>query len=113
MSRDHLVSHPAASTHEHEPAAQVVDFLRDNGRNLAIGAVVLVLGIGGNLALPNGLFPFPIPVLFPSGIPAIVFSAIVGILLNILFIILPPSRLGATERTYNPADDQAPGDMPQ
>lgn len=82
-------------------------------RNLAIGAVVLVLGIGGNLALPNGLFPFPIPVLFPSGIPAIVFSAIVGILLNILFVILPPSRLGATERTYNPAEDQAPGDMPQ
>lgn len=74
-------------------------------RNLAIGAVILIFGIGGNLALPNGLFPFPIPVLFPDGIPAIVFSAIVGILLNLLFVLVPPSRLGATERTYNPADE--------
>ncbi len=82
-------------------------------RNLAIGAVIIVLGVGGNLALENGLFPFPIPVLFPSGIPAIVFSAIVGILLNLLFVILPPSRLGAVERTYNPADDQAPVEPPQ
>jgi uracil permease len=67
-------------------------------KNLAIGATILVLGIGGNLALPNGLFPFEIPVLFPDGIPAIVFAAIVGILLNLLFIILPPSRFGVVER---------------
>jgi uracil permease len=82
-------------------------------RNLAIGAVIIVLGIGGNLALPNGLFPFAIPVLFPSGIPAIVFSAIVGILLNVFFVLLPPSRFGVVERTYNPADDQAPVEPPQ
>lgn len=67
-------------------------------KNLAIGATILVLGIGGNLALPNGLFPFKIPVLFPDGIPAIVFAAIVGILLNLLFVILPPSRFGVVER---------------
>ncbi len=42
-------------------------------RQLAVGAIILVTGIGGNLALPNGMFPFPIPVLFPDGIPAIVF----------------------------------------
>ncbi len=30
-------------------------------KNLAIGAVILVLGIGGNLGLANGLFPFRIP----------------------------------------------------
>jgi uracil permease len=68
-------------------------------RNLAIGAVILVLGIGGNLALPNGLFPFKVPVLFPNGIPAIVLSAIVGILLNLLFVILPPSKFGVKERS--------------
>ncbi|HOT93562.1 MAG TPA: solute carrier family 23 protein [Anaerolineae bacterium] len=67
-------------------------------KNLAIGAVILVLGIGGNLGLENGLFPFKIPILFPDGIPAIVFAAIVGILINLLFIFLPPSRFGVQER---------------
>ena len=67
-------------------------------KNLAIGATILVLGIGGAMALPNGLYPFKIPVLFPNGIPAIVFSAIVGILLNLLFVLLPPSRFGVEER---------------
>jgi uracil permease len=68
-------------------------------KNLAIGAIILVAGIGGNLALPDGLFPFKIPVLFPNGIPAIVFAAIIGILLNLLFVALPPSRFGVKERS--------------
>jgi uracil permease len=68
-------------------------------KNLAIGATILILGIGGNLALKDGLFPFKIPVLFPNGIPAIVFAAIVGILLNLVFVILPPSRFGVKERS--------------
>jgi uracil permease len=68
-------------------------------KNLAIGAVILVLGIGGNLSLPNGLFPFKVPVVFPSGIPAIVLAALVGILLNLIFVILPPSRFGVVERS--------------
>ncbi len=68
-------------------------------KNLAIGATILVLGIGGSMALPNGLFPFPIPVIFPNGIPAIVFSALVGILMNLLFIALPPSKFGVKERS--------------
>lgn len=68
-------------------------------KNLAIGATILVLGIGGNLGLKDGLFPFRIPVLFPNGIPAIVFAAIVGILLNVLFVVLPPSKFGVRERS--------------
>ena len=56
-------------------------------KNLAIGAVILICGIGGNLSLPNGLFPFPVPYLFPTGIPAIVFAAIFGIFLNAIFLI--------------------------
>jgi uracil permease len=56
-------------------------------KQLAIGAVILICGIGGNLALPNSVFPFNIPYLFPNGIPAIVFAAIVGILLNVVFVI--------------------------
>jgi uracil permease len=67
-------------------------------RQLAVGAIILILGIGGNLALPNGIFPFNVPVLFPNGIPAIVFAAIVGILLNALFLLLPPARFGVKER---------------
>jgi uracil permease len=67
-------------------------------RQLAVGAVILITGIGGNLGLKDGLFPFPIPIIFPNGIPAIVFSAIVGILLNVLFLLLPPSLLGVQER---------------
>jgi len=58
-----------------------------NPKNLAIGAAILVCGIGGNLGLPNGLFPFTIPVVFPAGIPAIVFAAIAGIVMNLIFVI--------------------------
>ena len=68
-------------------------------KNLAIGAIILVLGIGGNLTLPNGIYPFTIPWIFPIGIPAIVFSAIVGILFNLLFVVLPPTRFGVQERS--------------
>ncbi|MBI3359521.1 MAG: xanthine permease [Chloroflexi bacterium] len=67
-------------------------------RQLAVGSTILVLGIGGNLFLPNGLFPFAIPAVFPNGIPAIVFAAIVGILMNVLFLVLPPSLFGVKER---------------
>ncbi len=67
-------------------------------RNLAVGAIILVLGIGGSMALPNGLFPFQIPYIFPEGIPAIVFAAIVGILFNLIFVIFPPAKFGVKER---------------
>jgi uracil permease len=67
-------------------------------RNLAVASIILILGIGGNLGLANGLFPFQIPYIFPDGIPAIVFSALVGILINLLFIIVPPSIFGVKER---------------
>jgi uracil permease len=67
-------------------------------RQLAVGAIILVCGIGGAIGLPFGLFPFTIPVIFPNGIPAIVFAAIVGILLNLLFLLVPPSLFGVAER---------------
>jgi len=67
-------------------------------RQLAVGATILVAGIGGAIGLPNGLFPFPIPVIFPNGIPAIVFSAILGILMNLIFLFLPPKMFGIADR---------------
>jgi uracil permease len=56
-------------------------------KQLAVGAIILVMGIGGNLALPNGVFPFNVPFLFPNGIPAIVLAAIMGIFVNSIFLI--------------------------
>ncbi len=67
-------------------------------RHLAVGAVILVTGIGGNLGLKDGLFPFAIPVLFPNGIPAIVFAAMLGIFINLLFLIAPPAMFGVKDR---------------
>jgi len=61
-------------------------------KQLAVGAIILVCGIGGNLALPNGLFPFVVPYLFPSGIPAIVFAAFAGILVNTIFLIFKTEK---------------------
>ena len=67
-------------------------------RQLAVGATILVTGIGGAMGLKDGLYPFQIPILFPNGIPAIVFAAIAGILLNLIFLVLPPSLFGVKER---------------
>ncbi len=67
-------------------------------RNLAVSAAILILGIGGNLSLPNQMFPFRVPLIFADGIPAIVFAAIVGILINLIFIILPPAQFGVRDR---------------
>jgi uracil permease len=59
-------------------------------RQLAVGATILVCGIGGNLFLPNGVFPFQIPYIFPNGIP--------GILMNLLYLFVPPTMFGVEER---------------
>jgi uracil permease len=67
-------------------------------KQLAVGAVILVTGIGGALALPNGLYPFIIPVIFPNGIPAIVFAAFGGIVLNLVFLLIKPAWFGVDER---------------
>lgn len=58
-------------------------------RQLAIGAVILVVGIGGHIGFGGSL---PIPVLtgmFPNGLPAIPTAAVLGILLNLLFQVFP------------------------
>jgi uracil permease len=66
-------------------------------KQLAVGAIILICGIGGNLALKDGLFPFVIPYLFPSGIPAIVFAAILGILVNLVFVIFKAPQVSEIE----------------
>jgi uracil permease len=57
-------------------------------KQLAIGAVILVVGIGGSM-YPGGNLPLPLPGVFPDGLPAIATSAVLGILLNLVFVLVP------------------------
>jgi uracil permease len=64
-----------------------------NPRNLAVGAVIMVVGIGGNIGYPNGFLPIPIlQGIFPSGLPAIATAAVLGILINAIFLIFAPPK---------------------
>lgn len=61
-------------------------------RQLAIGAIILITGIGGNIGFPGGFLPFPIlQGVFPMGLPAIATGAVFGILLNLVFVFFKPS----------------------
>lgn len=59
-------------------------------RNLAIGAVIIIVGIGGNIGYPGGFLPIILPG-FPSGLPAIATAAVLGIVINAIFLIFKPS----------------------
>ena len=66
-------------------------------RQLAIGAVILVVGIGGSV-FEGGNIPIAVPwlgVAFADGLPAIATSAVLGIVLNAIFLLVPPKA--ATE----------------
>jgi uracil permease len=52
---------------------------------LAVGASILVIGIGGNIGYEGGFLPVKIPGVFPQGLPAIATSAVVGIVLYVVF----------------------------
>ena len=54
-------------------------------KQLAIGATILVIGIGGNIGFANGFLPVPIlKSVFPYGWPAIATGAVVGIVMNLI-----------------------------
>jgi uracil permease len=75
--------------------AEKVD-LYDPGK-LAIGAMILIVGIGGNIGYPNGL---PIPLLknvFFGGWPPIATAAVLGILVNLIFIAFKPPVVRSTD----------------
>jgi len=63
-------------------------------KQLAMGAVILIVGIGGNIGFPGGFLPIPLlQGIFPNGWPAIATAAVFGILLNLLFVLVPaPDR---------------------
>ena len=58
-------------------------------RQLAIGAVILVVGIGGHIGFGGNLPIDVLPTLFPDGLPAIPTAAVLGILLNLIFQAFP------------------------
>ncbi len=75
--------------------AEKVD-LYDPGK-LAITALILVVGIGGNIGYGGNL---PVPLLqkiFPFGWPAIATAAVLGILINLLFVIVKPPKVRAAD----------------
>jgi uracil permease len=53
-------------------------------RQLAIGGLILIVGIGGSVGYPDGMIP-----LWGMKLPAIATAAVVGILLNLVFVIFP------------------------
>ncbi len=59
-------------------------------RQLAIGAVVLVTGIGGNF-FPGGNLPIG------PGVPAIAAASILGILVNLIFVLFPAPAVEGEE----------------
>jgi uracil permease len=67
-------------------------------KQLAIGAVILIVGIGGNIGYPGGFLPIPLlQGIFPFGWPAIATAAVLGILLNLLFVIFKAPEREAIE----------------
>ncbi len=61
-----------------------------SAKNLAIVSTILVIGIGGSFAFPNGMIP-----LFGAQLPAIATAAVFGILLNLIFLIFPTEKANA------------------
>lgn len=64
-------------------------------KQLAIGATILVIGVGGHIGYPDGFLPIPLlQGIFPNGWPAIATGAVAGILLNLIFLIFKPPDVG-------------------
>ncbi len=60
-------------------------------KQLAIGATVLVVGIGGNIGFSGGFLPIPVlRGVFPYGLPAIATGAVLGILMNLITVFWKP-----------------------
>ena len=67
-------------------------------RQLAVGATILVIGIGGHIGFPDGFLPIPLlEGIFPNGWPAIATGAVAGILLNLVFLIIKPPQPASTD----------------
>jgi uracil permease len=57
-------------------------------RQLAIGAVITTVAIGGQI-VGDGNIPIIVPGVFPNGLPSIATGAVCGIVLNLIFLAFP------------------------
>jgi uracil permease len=57
-------------------------------RKLAVISTVLVIGIGGAIGFEGGMIPF-----FNWQLPSIATSAVVGIILNLIFLFFPAKQI--------------------
>jgi uracil permease len=74
-------------------------------RNLAVGATIMIVGIGGNIGFEGGFLPITVGTIFPNGLPAIATAAVLGILINAVFLIFAPPQVEvAAEATTATAD---------
>jgi uracil permease len=76
-----------------------------NPRNLAVGATIMVVGIGGNIGFPGGFLPVTVGDVFPDGLPAIATAAVLGILMNAIFLIFTPPKAAEMPREVTSAAD--------
>jgi len=82
-------------------------------QQLAIGAVIMIVGIGGNIGYPGGFLPIPIlQGVFPNGLPAIATGAVAGILLNLLFLLIPAPTVRAAVPAAPDMSQPAPSPTP-
>ena len=59
----------------------------------------MVVGIGGNIGYPGGFIPITVGEIFPNGLPSIATAAVLGILLNAVFLIFKPPQVGEVIHT--------------
>jgi uracil permease len=76
-------------------------------RNLAVGAIIMIVGIGGNIGYPGGFIPVTVPGIFPNGLPAIATAAVLGIVVNAIFLVFKPAdeRAEVADGAAAAADD--------
>lgn len=68
-------------------------------RQLAIGATILIVGIGGHIGYGGNLPIQFMEGIFPNGLPAIATAAVLGIVLNLIFLIFKAPEDATLEAT--------------
>ena len=64
-----------------------------NAQTLAVGAIIMIVGIGGNIGYDGGFLPINfLTGIFPNGLPAIATAAVLGIVVNAIFLIFKPPK---------------------
>jgi uracil permease len=75
-----------------------------NPRNLAVGATIMVVGIGGHIGF-DGFIPVTVGEVFPNGLPAIALAAVLGIVMNLIFEVFAPPEAAQIAETATSAAD--------